>query len=186
MRFNLSKTAFYLATSACFAVAGSLSAANAATSEEASYTHPDCTGSNAVCGVVVLGNAGSYTLNWVALNAHTSQPSPATHKSCKGFDKKLSADVPAGNYDTFIVPASCSYKLKTDIKDGPSKDMNLFLTPGCQIIAKVAGTTTSNSWKTLEISSLSDQVPTDDNKKPLDPAGYKCGKLSGADVYIED
>lgn len=168
------------------AVMGLSGVANAATSEEASYTHPDCEGANAICGVVVLGNAGSFTLNWVALNAHSSQPSPATHKSCKGFDEKLSADVPSANYDTFIVPASCSYKLKTDIKSGPSKDINLFLTPGCQIIAKVAGTTTSNSWKTLEISTLSDKVSTDKNGKPLDPAGYKCGKLSGADVYIKD
>ena len=165
---------------------GMFGTADAATSEEASYTHPDCEGSNAVCGVVVMGNAGSYTLNWVALNAHSSQPSPATHKSCKGFDKKLSADVPAGNYDTFIVPASCSYKLKTDIKDGPSKDLNIFLTPGCQIIAKVSGTTTSNSWKTLEISTLSDKVTTSDDGKPLDPAGYKCGKLSGADKYVDE
>lgn len=165
---------------------GIIGGADAATSEEASYTHPDCEGSNAVCGVVVMGNGGSFTLNWVALNAHSSQPSPATHKSCKGFDKKLSADVPSGNYDTFVVPASCSYKLKTDIKSGPSKDLNLFLTPGCQIIAKVSGTASSNSWKTLEISSLSDKVTTDANGKPLDPAGYKCGKLSGADVYIED
>ena len=160
--------------------------ASAATSEEASYTHAECEGSNAVCGVVVLGNAGSYTLNWVALNAHSSQPSPATHSSCKGFDKKLSADVPSGNYDTFIVPASCSYKLKTDIKDGPSKDLNVFLTPGCKMIAKVSGTTTSNSWKTLEISALSDAVTTTDDGKPLDPAGYKCGKLSGADKYVDD
>ncbi len=165
---------------------GMFGAAHAASSEEARYSHPDCTGSNAVCGVVVMGNAGSYTLNWVALNAHSSQPSPATHSACKGFDKKLSADVPQGNYDTFLVPASCSYKLKTDIKSGPSKDLNIFLTPGCQIIAKVAGDLGSNSWKTLEISSLSSNVTTDANGKPLDPAGYKCGKLSGADTYVED
>lgn len=186
MSKQITKLAAGAAFGLAFAATGLAGVANAASSEEASYTHPDCKGSNAVCGVVVMGNGGSYTLNWVALNAHSSQPSPATHSSCKGFDKKLSADVPAGNYDTFVVPASCSYKLKTDIKDGPSKDINLFLTPGCQIIAKVSGTTTSNSWKTLEISSLSDKVPTDSNDKPLDPAGYKCGKLSGADVYIDD
>jgi len=168
---------------------GLVGSAHASTSEQASYTHPDCKGSNAVCGVVVMGNAGVYTLNWVALNAHSSQPSPATHASCKGFDKKLGDDVPSGNYDTFVVPASCSFKLKTDIKDGPSKDLNIFLTPGCQIIAKVDGTTSSNSWKTLEISVLDSakgKVSTDSNGKPLDPAGYKCGKLSGADTYVED
>lgn len=181
---KISKSLVGAAVGAMALSVGMFGTADAASSEESRYTHPDCEGSNAVCGVVVMGNAGAYTLNWVSLNAHSSQPSPATHKSCKGLDKKLSADVPAGNYDTFVVPASCSYKLKTDIKSGPSKDMNLFLTPGCQIIAKVAGTTTSNSWKTLEISSLSNKVTTDKNGKPLDPAGYKCGKLSGADTYI--
>jgi len=185
----MNKVTKSLAAATVGAMVVSLAPASASTSEQASYTHPDCKGSNAVCGVVVMGNAGVYTLNWVALNAHSSQPSPATHTSCKGFDKKLGDDVPSGNYDTFIVPASCSYKLKTDIKSGPSKDLNIFLTPGCQIIAKVDGTTSSNSWKTLEISVLDTakgKVTTDKNGKPLDPAGYKCGKLSGADTYIED
>ena len=159
--------------------------AMAASSEEARYTHPDCDGANAVCGVVVMGNAGSFTLDWVALNAHSAQESPATHPSCKGFDHKLTKNVPAANYDTFVVPASCSYKLKLDILSGNSKDVNLFLTPGCQIIAKVSGTVNSNSWKTLEISALSDKVTMKDGK-PLDPAGYKCGKLSSADTYVDD
>lgn len=172
------------ATSAALVSVGISGIANAATSEEASYTHPDCEGSNAVCGVIVMGNAGSYTLDWVAVNAHSSQPSPATHSACSGFDKKLTADVPAGNYDTFIVPASCSYKLKIKILSGNGKDMNIFLTPGCQVIAKVSGSVNSNSWKTLEISSLSDKITTDSDGKPLDPAGYKCGKLSGADKYV--
>ena len=163
---------------------GLFGAAHAASSEEASYTNPDCEGSNADCGVNVMGNGGSYTLDWVAVNAHSSQESPATHAACKGFDKKLTANVPAGNYDTFIIPASCSYKLKIKILSGNSKDMNLFLTPGCQIIAKVSGDLGSNSWKTLEISSLSDKVTTTSDGKPLDPAGYKCGKLSGADKYV--
>lgn len=183
---KVTKTLAGVAVGAMAVSLGMFGAAQASISEEASYTHPDCEGSSPACGVIVMGNAGSFTLNWVALNAHSSQPSPATHKSCKGFDHKLSADVPQGNYDTFVVPASCSYKLKTDIKSGPSKDMNLFLTPGCKIVAKVDGTLASNSWKSLDISSLSDEVPTDKNHKPLDPAGYKCGKLSGADVYVDD
>ncbi|MEM7639986.1 MAG: hypothetical protein AAF269_13100 [Pseudomonadota bacterium] len=51
---------------------GLFGAAHAASSEEASYTHPDCEGSNAVCGVIVMGNAGSFTLDWVAVNAHSA------------------------------------------------------------------------------------------------------------------
>ena len=157
--------------------------AHAASSEEARYTHPSCSGADAVCGVVVMGNAGSYTLDWVALNAHTAQSdSGTTHESCAGFDEKLTRDVPAANYDTFVVPASCSYKLKLKILSGNSKDKNIYLTPGCQIIAKVDGTVSSNSWKSLDVSTLSSQVPTNSDGKPIDAAGNKCGKLSGSGI----
>jgi len=175
----ISKPLAALLTGALVAAAGGSGLAHAASSEEARYTHPACEGSNAICGVIVMGNAGGFTLDWVALNAHSSQPSNK-HASCSGFDEKLTRNVPAGNYDTFVVPASCSYKLKIDILSGNSKDQNIFLTPGCQVIAKVSGTTASNSWKTLEISTLSEQVPTDDKGKPVDGLGQKCGKLSGA------
>lgn len=173
-----------VAASAALVSVGLSGMAHAASSEQSRYTHPDCEGSNAVCGVVVMGNAGAFTLDWVALNAHSSQPSPATHSSCSGFDKKIKDNVPQANYDTFIIPASCSYKLKIDILSGNSKDLNIFLTPGCRIVAKVSGSVNSNNWKTLEIDSLSDKVTTDSEGKPLDPAGYKCGKLSGADKYV--
>ncbi len=179
MRFSIATGAVCLAAS-MGAIA--LSApAQAATSEEARYTHPDCTGSDAVCGVIVMGNAGVYTLDWVSVNARSAQSDAAvTHPSCAGFDEKLTRNVPAGNYDTFVVPASCAYKLKLSILSGNSKDKNLYLTPGCQIIAKVDGTVGSNSWQTLEISALSSQVPTNSDGKPIDGAGYKCGKLSGS------
>ena len=177
---NLFEKTIAAGLSGAVVAAASLSgAAHAATSEEARYTHPSCEGSNAVCGVIVMGNGGSYTLDWVAVNAHSSQPANA-HSSCAGFDEKLTRNVPAGNYDTFVVPASCSYKLKLKILSGNKKDMNLFLTPGCQIIAKVSGTANSNSWKSLEISTLSSKVPTNDDGKPIDGLGQKCGKLSGA------
>lgn len=160
------------------AIAALPGVAHAATSEEARYTHPSCESSTS-CGVIVMGNGGAYTLDWVELDAHSSQPSNAPD-TCSDIDQKLTRDVPSGNYDTFVVPASCSYKLKLKILSGNSKDQNLFLTPGCQIIAKVAGTTSSNSWKSLEISALSSQVPTNSDKKPIDGLGQKCGKLSGA------
>lgn len=179
MRKILEKTIVAGLGGAVIAAAGLSGSAHAATSEEARYTHPSCEGSNAICGVIVMGNAGGYTLDWVSVNAHSSQPSNA-HVSCAGFDEKLTRNVPSGNYDTFVIPATCSYKLKLKILSGNAKDQNLFLTPGCQIIAKVAGTTGSNSWKTLEISTLSSKVPTDDKGKPIDGLGQKCGKLSGA------
>lgn len=163
--------------------------AYAASSEQSRYTHPACETSTPKCGAVVVASAGSFTLDWVALNARNSQPKmdpepiPGTtvvHPSCDGFDHKIKDDVPSGNYDTFVIPASCAYKIKLKVLAGDSKDLNIYLTPGCQIIAKVGGGNASAmNWKTLEISSLSEQVPTNGGK-PIDAAGYKCGKQSGA------
>ncbi len=179
MRPMLKKTIVAGFGGAILAAVGLAGTAVAASSEEARYTHPSCEGGNAVCGVIVMGNAGSFTLDWVSVNAHSSQPSNA-HDECAGLDKKLTRNVPAANYDTFVVPASCSYKLKLKILSGNAKDLNLFLTPGCQIIAKVSGDLGSNNWKTLEISSLGSQVPTNKDGKPIDGLGQKCGKLSGS------
>lgn len=179
MSFKTLTGTLLIATTA--AISGFAGTAHAASSEESRYVHSSCEGSNAVCGVVVYAVAGAYTASSVQLKAHSSQPdSPVIHAKCPDINKKFTRDTPAGNYDTFIVPASCSYKLKVSIKSGNSKDKNLYLTPGCQVIAKTDGTVTSNSWKTLEISTLSDAVPTNSGGKPVDPAGYKCGKLSGA------
>ena len=162
--------------------AGLFGTANAASSEQSRYTHSSCQGSNAVCGVIVMGNAGVYTLDWVSVNAKSTQADEGTHPSCPGIDKKIKDNVSAGNYDTFVVPAGCAYKLKLKILSGNSKDKNLYLTPGCQIIAKVDGTVGSNDWKTLEISKLNDAVPTNSDGKPIDAYGHKCGKLSGAGI----
>lgn len=163
-------------------ISGILGIATAASSQEARYTHPACEDKGAVCGVIVMGDAGAYSLDWVSVNAKGSQASPDTHPACAGVDKKLDRNVPAGNYDTFVLPGSCAYKLKIKILSGNKKDKDLYLTPGCQIIAKVDGTVSSNSWKTLEISPLSNQVPTNGDGKPIDGSGHKCGKLSGAGI----
>ena len=153
----------------------------AASSEESRYTHPDCEGANAICGVIVMGNAGGFSLDWVSLHARGSQPGgQATHPSCPGVDKKIDRNVPAGNYDTFVVPAACAYKLKIKILSGNGKDQNFYLTPGCQIIAKVKGTTTSNSWKSNSVKPLNENVPTNEDGAPMDPFGYKCGKQGSA------
>ena len=169
-----------------WASAAIIAPANAASSEQSRYTHSACTSANARCGAVVVASAGSFTLDWVALNARGSQPpaladgTPVVHPDCEGFDHKIKDDVPSGNYDTFVIPASCAYKIKLKVLAGDSKDLNVYLTPGCQIIAKVGGKNASaTNWKTLEISTLSDKVPTKDGK-PIDAGGYKCGKQSGA------
>lgn len=172
-------------TPAIFAALGvaALSApAHAASSEESRYTHPACEGTNAVCGVIVMINGNSAVLDWVSLNARNSQPYPAQeHPKCLSVDKKFDRNTPSANYDVFVVPASCAYKLKTKILAGDKKDINLYLTPGCRIKAQVSGSASQSKWKTLEIDALSDQVPTDKNGKPIDGGPYKCGKQSGAD-----
>ncbi len=156
-------------------------AASAASSEESRYTHPDCESADAVCGVIVYAVATtSYYVAWAKVHARSDQPdSTDTHPSCAGVNKKIDQNIAPTNYDTFVLPASCAYKLEIKIEAGNNKDMNLFLTPGCQIIAKTDGTVTSNSWKTLEISTLSSQVPTVSGK-PVDRSGHKCGKQSGS------
>lgn len=155
--------------------------ASAASSEEKRYTHSACEDSStAVCGVIVYAVATpDYYVDWAEVKAHSSQPDSGTiHEKCSGVDKKLDAAIPPGNYDTFVLPASCSYKLKIKIHSGNAKDMNLFLTPGCKIVTQSKGNTVSNSWKSNEVSWIESSMGTG---TPYDAAGYKCGKLSGAE-----
>lgn len=182
MRVQFTKARSFALASALILTSVSTNVAHAASSEESRYVHPACEDTaTAMCGVIVYAVAGAYTVDWVQLKAKGSQPdSTDTHPACKGVERKLDRDTPAGNYDTFIVPASCAYAIDIQILTGKRKDINLFLTPGCQIIAKTDGTTQSNQWNTLEISTLSDQAPTNANGKPIDRSGHKCGKLAGA------
>lgn len=177
MRIDVTKSNSALAASLCFVAAGLFGSANAASSEESRYTHSACEAANSICGVIVMGNGGAYTLDWVSVNARDSQPAKeVAHPSCADAGKKIDRNVPGGNYDTFVMPASCAYKLKIKILSGNNKDKDLYLTPGCKIIAKVDGTVNSNSWKSLQISKLSENTPTDSSGHPIDSAGHKCGK----------
>lgn len=181
MLSTLQKVGFAALTGAAIMATLPLTPAHAASSEESRYTHSSCEGANIVCGVIVMGNAGGFTLDWVSLHARSPQPGgDATHPSCPSIDKKIDRNVPAGNYDTFIVPAACAYKLQIKILSGNGKDQNFYLTPGCQIIAKVKGTTTSNSWKGNTVKALNDDVPTNSDGVPVDPFGHKCGKQGSA------
>jgi len=162
----------------CLGLAVIINPVFAASSEEKRYTHPACEDSSkAICGVIIYAVAtSSYYAAYAKVKAKGSQPDGAAiHAQCPGTEKKLDSNIPPGNYDTFVVPASCAYELQIKIEGGNKKDKNLFLTPGCQIIAKTDGTVSSNSWKTLEISYINGA-----SGKPYDPEGHKCGKLSGA------
>ncbi|MEM6652217.1 MAG: hypothetical protein AAGA72_13420 [Pseudomonadota bacterium] len=176
------RTVFTMGTFAAFALIGLSGAANAASSKESEYTHSACEGQGAICGAVVMINGTSATLDWVSLKARGSQPyDDYMHPKCPTVTKKFDRDTPSGNYDVFVVPASCAYKIEMKIHSGDKKDLNLYLTPGCSIKAQVSGSASSTKWKTLDINTLSDAVPTDKNGKPINSGGYKCGKQSGAD-----
>lgn len=180
--FKTSHTAGIALLASSMAIACStMMPAHASTAEESRYTHSSCENSMMQCGVIVMGNGGSFTLDWVSVRARGDQPGgdSVTAPSCPGLEKKIKDDVPSGNYDTFVIPASCAYELKIKILGANNKNQYFYLTPGCQIVAKVQGSAANNSWKGNKVSALSSQVPTVDGK-PVDSKGYKCGKQSSA------
>lgn len=180
MKFQLESPRFGFVIGAVM-LAGAVSPVANASSEAARYTHPDCKGENVACGVIVMGNAGAFVVDWVSVNARDSQPDQNnTHPSCANAGHKFDRNLEVSEYDTFILPASCAYKLKIKILSANNKDQNLFLTPGCQIVTTVKGTTSSNSWKGNKVTALNDQVPVNKDKAPVNASGYKCGKQGSA------
>ncbi len=183
-KMNLVGGAFAATTLAALGV--SLAPAYAASSMESEYTHASCEGKDAICGVIVVASAGSFTLDWNSVDARDSQPAgppppdgPLTHPKCPGLYKKIERNVPSGNYNKFTLPASCAYKVKLKILSGNGKDENLYLTPGCVIKAMVEGDLGSNKW-VLDVSAVNNNIPTNSNKKPIDQGGYKCGRQKNA------
>ena len=158
-----------------------LSPSYAASSMESEYIDSDCEDpKTAVCGAIIVGNAGSFTLDWVSVKARDTQPDALSiNKKCPGTSKKFDRNVPGANYNKYVVPASCAYKVTVKILSGNKKDQNLYLTPGCKILVKVKGDLNSNKL-TVEASAISDQTPVNSNKGPVDTQGYKCGKQSKA------
>ncbi|MFN3211634.1 MAG: hypothetical protein ACE37M_00890 [Henriciella sp.] len=174
------KAGFVLLSGAMIAGVTSIAPANAS-SVNKEYVHSSCEGANAVCGVIIMGNAGSFSVDWVSVSARDSQPGgDATHPKCSEVNKKLDSDLLQNKYDRFIVPAACAYKLKLKIHSGNSKDQNLYLTPGCSIVTVVKGTSSSNSWKGNEVAALNEKVSTNSDGVPIDKNGHKCGKQSSA------
>ena len=183
-KLNLIGGAF--AATAIAALGIALAPAHAASSMESEYTHPSCEGKDAVCGVIVVASGGPFTFEWNSVEARDSQPAgpakpdgPLTHEDCPGIYKKFDRDVPAGNYNKFILPASCAFKVKLKIKSSNKKDENFYLTPGCIIKAQVKGDAVSNNWA-IDVSAVNSNVPTNSSNKPIDRGGYKCGRQKNA------
>ncbi len=155
---------------------------NPETSESVQRSYP--------CGVIVYVNKGGYAVRNIEVAARGSshQPTkdPAFNADCMGVEKKLSAEITIGQYDQFVVPASCAYKLSINISGGPKKDKNLWLTPACVIEASTDGTVTSNSWNKIKTSyapGVKDAARAAGQSLPKDPEdseGHKCGEQSKA------
>ena len=162
---------------AVFCTATTVSQPASAATERNRYTHDACSGSNAVCGVIVYGNAGGYVVDNVHMQAKGSQPSGVqTHPACSGVDTAFKDSLNLGQYDTFVLPANCAYKLKINIAAGNKKDHDLFLTPGCQIETKTDGTTLSNKWH-MSVKWTDKAKQAGASGTVQDKDGHKCGKL---------
>lgn len=178
MKLTKVLTVWPLAASSLAVVATAYSPAFAGSSMQSEYIDKACLDSKtAICGAVVIASAGSFTLDWTTVKARDTQANPAAmHPGCPSVNKKISDDVPGGNYNRYIIPASCGYKVKLKILGGNGKDQNLYLTPGCKIIVKVKGDLNSNKI-TVDASFIDDTL----SGTPKDQTGWKCGKQSKAE-----
>jgi hypothetical protein len=173
--------AFAAVAAICVLTLGGLMTPAGAASEKGRYTEGVCaegTG-NPFCGAVALVDAGVYTVTATHLHALSPQGSDYTAATgCSGAGRDYSNDLPSGSWYTFIVPANCAYKAKMNIKDGPTKDKDLFLTPGCLIQMRVTGSLFSNDFK-VEKVSWTDAAKTAGKSGPVvNAAGQKCGLYS--------
>ena len=152
--------------------------AYAKSSMQSEYVDKACLDSKtAICGAIIVASAGSFTLDWTTVKARDTQANPAAmHPGCPSVNKKFNDDVPGGNYNKYIVPASCGYKVKLKILGGNGKDQNLYLTPGRKILVKVKGDLNSNKI-TVDASFIDENM----EGKPKDQTGWKCGKQSKAE-----
>lgn len=150
-------------------------------------TNPACkvtdSNPNPACGAIVYANKGAYVVNPVKLKSKTTQPSgPIINSACGAIDYVVSKNIAVTEYVTFVVPADCAFNLKINIAAGPKKDRNLFLIPGCQIIASTDGTIASSQWHISKSWTDKAKKQAKENgvtlpEPPQDNQGYKCGKL---------
>lgn len=149
-----------------------------ASQAKATIYHPACQGDNPICGAVAYVNEGGYVVNPTKVDAKDSQPSGVQElsASCAGADEKYDADIDLGQYVVFVMPADCAYELKINIEAGNNKSRNIFLTPGCEYIAKTDGTTMSNDWH-ISVKWIDGKQPAGAPDHPTDKEGNKCGEL---------
>lgn len=182
------KTSWILAPAiVALTILGLSTAAQAQGTEIYRITNPACkvtdSNPNPACGAIVYANKGAYIVNPVKLKSKSTQPSgPIISPDCGAIDYVVSKDVLVGQYVTFVVPADCAFNLHINIAAGPKKDRDLFLTPGCQIIASTDGTIASSQWHINKSWTDKAKKQAEDNgvtlpDPPQDNQGYKCGKL---------
>jgi len=138
------------------------------------YKHDYCKTEDPFCGVIAYANAGGYIVKSVDVHAKDSQPSGVQlNPYCTSVAKKFTSNLELNEYDVFIVPANCLYKLKINIQSGPKKDRIIMLTPGCVAQTWTDGTTGSNKWH--KDIHWSDEAKKKGASGPVqDPAGNKC------------
>lgn len=142
--------------------------------EDKRYTDNYCKQSGALCGAIAYANGGGYVVSWVEVKAKSTQPSgKPVNGACPGVSKKFDSNVELNEYDTFIVPANCLYKLKINIASGPKKDRDIFLTPGCVAQTWTKGTTGSNSWH-YDVNWSDQAKQNGASGDPRDSLGNEC------------
>ena len=137
------------------------------------YTHDYCKTDDAYCGVIAYANGGAYVVKSVDVHAKSSQETTPLNPYCEEVDKKFTSNLKVNQYDTFIVPANCTYKLKINIESGPKKDRDIILTPGCLAQTWTNGNIYSSSWK-KDISWVDGAKPSGASSTPTDGYGNTC------------
>jgi hypothetical protein len=154
-------------------------AAEAANSR-GTWTADYCDTPKALCGGIVYGNSGAYVVESVELSAKGSQPdiSSVINPKCKDYaGEKVKKNLALGDYVVFVVPADCAYRIQIKIQLGKSKDENVFLVPGCQLVTKTDGTTQSNEWH-VNAEWADAAKKAGKSGDVVDMNGYKCGRLN--------
>jgi len=110
------------------------------------WTHDYCKKDNAQCGGVVYANGGGYVVKSVTLTAKGDNDQDAGfNPECLGIDKKLDANLALGEFDLFVVPTTCKYRLMINIKSGDKERKNVKVTPACVLVTISKGTTKNDN-----------------------------------------
>lgn len=99
------------------------------------------------CAALVYADATTnYYVNKVTVKARGEDNQKwDKNPNCIGYSTENTMDIRASEYGVFILPAPCSYKLTIHIGGGDSKDQDVFLSPGCELVLESKGTTLDNN-----------------------------------------